>query len=191
VIHAVQDLFANEVLRRVLYRTRYLLFLFLLVPLALFMKPALLGPALFVSLVGQLIQTWCFASLVKNRELTTRGPYHVVRNPMYLGRFFLILGFVLLPGSLPVLAAFTVLYVVYMVSRVRREERRLARVFGERYGAYCRNVKRFVPSLRRLADPEVWCFDRRAFLENHAHWNIVLTVAAYGILWIQWEILHA
>ena len=45
---------------------------------------------------GQLIQTWCFASLVKNWQLTERGPYLMCRNPMYIGRYFLILGFVLL-----------------------------------------------------------------------------------------------
>jgi protein-S-isoprenylcysteine O-methyltransferase Ste14 len=184
VIQAVQELFANVALRRLLFRTRYLIGLLLLVPLALTMKPALLPYAFAISMTGQLVQTWCFAALVKNRELTARGPYLLSRNPMYLGRYLLLLGFVLLPGNLWLVLAFTVLYYLYMVSRVRREEVRLRRNFGEDYARYCREVRRFLPSIGRLNDPAVWFFDRETFLENHAHWNLLGTLGAYAILFV-------
>jgi hypothetical protein len=29
----------------------------------------------------------------------------------------------------------------------------------------------------------VWFFDRGMFLENHGHWNIVLTLAAYAAIY--------
>ena len=125
VINTLKDLLANEALRTFLVRTRYLVAVALLFPLARAMHPELLPVALLVSLAGQAVQTWCFASLVKNRELTVRGPYVLVRNPMYLGRYFLLLGFVLLLASPLAVAVYTVGYVVYMVARVAREERRL------------------------------------------------------------------
>jgi protein-S-isoprenylcysteine O-methyltransferase Ste14 len=184
VIQAIQDLFSNAALRRFFLRTRYLFAAALVLPCARFLRPEWLGPALAVSLAGQLIQTWCFASLVKNRELTMRGPYLLVRNPMYLGRYFLLLGFVMLAGRWIAVATYTVLYLLYMVSRVAREEKRLLRVFGDRYRAYCQEVNRFVPSPRNLGRREVWFFDLETFLENHAHWNILGTVGAFAALWL-------
>ena len=57
---------------------------------AYFMKPQWWLAAFLVSMFGELIQLWAFASLIKNKELAVRGPYVVTRNPMYLGRFFVI-----------------------------------------------------------------------------------------------------
>ena len=96
-----------KAVRTALFKTRFLLALVLLVPLARYMRPEWGPAALGISLFGQLIQTWCFASLVKNRELSVRGPYKLVRNPMYLGRYFLIFGFVCLLESLVAIVIYT------------------------------------------------------------------------------------
>lgn len=177
---AIQNIIGNKTLRDTLKRGRGLLGLILLWPLALYMKPETLPVALAISIFGQAIQTWCFASLVKNRELTIRGPYLLVRNPMYLGRYFLILGFVWLLGSWIAVIAFTALYWVYMGARVRREETRLARKFGKDFEQFCRDVARFWPRPRRLGQPGVWFFDWGMFVENNAHWNILATLGAFG-----------
>jgi protein-S-isoprenylcysteine O-methyltransferase Ste14 len=175
----LQDLFTNRAIRRFLSRTRHLLALALIVPLARYMHPEWLPAAVGISLFGQIIQAWCFGSLVKNRELSIRGPYLMVRNPMYLGRFFLGLGFVCLLGSPVAIGVYTILYYPYMLYRVKGEERRLRQAYSDEYDRYCLDVRRFLPSPRRLADPGVWFFDKTMFLENHGHWNILLTLAAY------------
>jgi hypothetical protein len=180
---ALDGLFQNEALRGLLFRFRHLLALVLLVPLLWAMHRERLPAAFAVSMFGQAIQTWCFASLVKNRELTTRGPYLLCRNPMYVGRYFLILGFVFLLQSWIAVGAYTALYYLYMVHRVKREEARLERAFGDGYRRYRDEVPRFLPSLRPLARRETWFFDLGMFRENNAHWNIVLTLAAYAVLW--------
>jgi hypothetical protein len=180
VASALSDLAANKTLRDTLKRGRWLLGLVLLWPLALFMKPERLPAAVAISLFGQLIQTWCFASLVKNRELTIRGPYLLVRNPMYLGRYFLLLGFVWLSGGWAAVALFTVLYWIYMAARVKREETRLRRKFGEGFARYCAEVARFWPRPGRLGQPGVWFFDWGMFRENHAHWNLLATLLAFA-----------
>jgi protein-S-isoprenylcysteine O-methyltransferase Ste14 len=181
----IQGLFSSVPLRRFLFRTRYLLALVLAVPLARYLEPQRLPVALAISLFGQLIQGWCFASLVKNVELTIRGPYVLVRNPMYLGRYFIVLGFVWLLDSWWAVGALTLVYLLYMVHRVRREEGRLRRAYRERFEAYCNEVNRFLPSLGRSGDPRIRYWDHAIFIENHGHWNILLTLgafaAAYGL----------
>jgi hypothetical protein len=179
---AVQNLFTNRTLRRFLGQTRYLLALALVVPLARYMRPPLLPAGVAISLFGQLIQGWCFASLVKNLELSIRGPYMLVRNPMYLGRYFMILGFVVLLDSWIAIGVYTVLYYPYMHYRVKGEEGRLRREYGEQFDAYCRDVGRFFPSLRKIGDPAVRFFDWKMFLSNNGHWNILLTLLAFAAI---------
>jgi protein-S-isoprenylcysteine O-methyltransferase Ste14 len=178
---AVQELLDNRTMRRALIRARYALVLLLLVPVGWWMHPERLPVALALSIFGQAIQTWCFASLIKNRELSVRGPYLVSRNPMYVGRYFLLLGFVVLLGrgwtTVAFVLAFTAGYALYVVPRVRREERRLLRVFRDRYEAYMRQVPRFRPTLRNVRDPLVWYWDWAAFHENNAHWNLIALLA--------------
>jgi len=180
----ISDLFGNVAVRGFLVRARSLLAVVALVPLAAFMQPRLLPISFAVSMFGQLIQTWCFASLVKNRELTTRGPYVFVRNPMYLGRYFLLLGFVILPGNWIIVAAYTVIYYLYMVNRVKREETRLQRNFGEDYARYRREVRSFLPTIGLMGKREVWFFDWAMFRENNAHWNLLGTFGAYVVVFL-------
>jgi hypothetical protein len=179
----LQELFTNRSLRRFLSRTRYLFALALGVPLARYMRLEWLPVAVGISLFGQLIQAWCFASLVKNRELSVRGPYLLARNPMYLGRFFLILGFVCLLGSPLAIVAYAVLYYLYMLYRVKGEERRLRRAYTDEYERYCSEVRRFLPAFGKLGHPDVWFFDAGMFLENNGHWNILLTLVMYAGLY--------
>ena len=182
--NAVQALFHNEAIRRFLFKTRHLLALVLLVPLARFMRPEWLPLGFAVSMFGQVIQTWCLSSLVKNLQLTVRGPYKLVRNPMYLGRYFLLLGFVMLLGNVWIVVAYTVIYYLYMLNRVRREERRLQRNFGADFDAYCGRVRRFLPTPSGMFDRDVWVFEWSLFFENHAHWNVLGTIAAYAGLFL-------
>jgi len=144
-------------------------------------EPRMFLPALFVSLAGELLQAWCFGTLDKKQELAATGPYALVRNPMYLGRYFLILGALLLTGSAWIPLPFTVLYYFYMVNRVRREETVLREIFGREYEEYCSGVPRFLPSLKAYRGNPVLAFRPDLFLRNHGHWNL-LSVAAFFVL---------
>ena len=176
---ALQAVFSNKALRTWLFRTRFLLAALALLPVARLGHLERLPLAIALSLLGQVIQGWCFGALVKNRELSIRGPYVLVRNPMYLGRYLLILGFVILLDGVWATAAYTALYFPYMLFRVRREENRLRRMYHERFEDYCRSVNRFWPTWRRLGEPSLRFFDARMFYDNNGHWNVLLTLAAY------------
>lgn len=179
MLSAIHKLFNDPFLRKLFLKLRVVLILGLLALLAYFAQPAWLWPAFAVSMVGELIQVWSFGSLVKNEELTARGPYVLVRNPMYLGRFFMMLGFILLPGNLWLAAVFAVLYYFYMVNRVAREEQRLAAALGEPYRRYCAEVNRFVPRLAGLSNPNLWYLRGEVLVRNNGQWNLLATL----IMW--------
>ena len=183
MLQAVHAVFNHPVARKIFLRLRYLLALALLVLLARYADASLLPAGFLVSLFGEAIQLWSFASLVKNEQLTARGPYVLVRNPMYLGRFFLILGAVLLLGNGYVTVAYVVLYYFYMVNRVQREEVRLASLLGQPYRDYCGRVNRFLPSFGRLSDPAARYFNVAVMVRNNGHWNLLSMLVFYGALW--------
>ena len=182
MLDVIHGFFNHPVARKIFLKLRYVLFLAVLALLARYAHTSWLFTAFLVSLFGEAIQLWSFASLVKNEQLAARGPYVLVRNPMYLGRFFLILGLVLLFGNPYVTVAYAIFYYFYMVNRVQREEKHLAALLGQPYQDYCVRVNRFLPSLGRLSDPAVRFFNGSVLYRNNGHWNLLAMLLFYGIL---------
>ena len=113
----------------------------------------MLGFALLVS--ATLWRIWChlFIAGTKNGELASTGPYSVVRNPLYLGNLLGIIGFGFAVEQ-PMLALFLgLVFALFYPSVVAREERDLARIFGERYAAYCAAVPRWMPAWSQYREP--------------------------------------
>jgi protein-S-isoprenylcysteine O-methyltransferase Ste14 len=88
----------------------------------------------------------CFGLLPEARGLVTRGPYRLVRHPVYLGEFGAVAGLLLAsPTTRNVLLA--VAFAAAQTVRMRLEERELTDVFPE-YVAYASRTPRLVPRLR-------------------------------------------
>jgi protein-S-isoprenylcysteine O-methyltransferase Ste14 len=86
------------------------------------------------------------ASLEAGHELSTDGPFRLVRHPIYLAMDLLAVGTLLwLPD--PLVAIATVLVALGGDLRARAEEKVLLAVFGDRYREYGRRVQRFVPGV--------------------------------------------
>jgi protein-S-isoprenylcysteine O-methyltransferase Ste14 len=87
----------------------------------------------------------CFGLLPEARGLVTRGPYRLVRHPVYLGEFGAVAGLVLAsPSTRNVLLAIG--FAAAQAVRMRLEEQELTHVFPE-YAAYARSTPRLVPRL--------------------------------------------
>ena len=183
MIEAIHRLFNNVAVRKTFLTLRYVIVIVLVAIIAFFMKPQWLLPAFVISVIGELIQSWAFATLIKNKELAVRGPYVLTRNPMYLGRFILILGLLLLLADPYLLVVYCVLYYFYMVNRVKREEQHLREVLGEPYEEYCNRVNRFWPTWGRLTDQNVFFFEWERFKDNNGHWNFLSVLVIYGVLY--------
>ena len=175
VVNRIHEIFNNKTLRSVLLKLRIPIFLVFFIILISQIKPAWFLPGFIISLFGELIQLWCFASLDKNKTLAAKGLYMLMRNPMYIGRFFLLLGCLLL--------FYIVFYYFYMVNRVKREERKLREVFGQVYEDYCRDVNRFVPSLRRVDLKSLWFFRWNILVQNNGHWNLIAVLICYIVFY--------
>ena len=91
----------------------------------------------------------CFGMLPEARGLVTRGPYAIVRHPVYVGEFGTFAGFLVAAPTawnLSCILAFCAAQAV----RMRLEERALTREFPE-YTEYAARTPLVVPRLRRYA----------------------------------------
>ncbi len=82
------------------------------------------------------------------RRLVTRGPYRLVRNPMYIGAGLALGGAALFYRSPPLLGYAAAFVLVTHRFVVFYEEPTLRRVFGVEYEAYCRQTGRWWPRRR-------------------------------------------
>jgi protein-S-isoprenylcysteine O-methyltransferase Ste14 len=184
ILSKVHSLFNNKALRSFLLKFRIPICLVIIALALPRLDASLLIPAFLISLFGELIQVWSFASLDKNANIASRGPYTLVRNPMYLGRFFLILGAIILLHSWIITSIYVVVYYFYMFNRVKREEKKLQEIFGEDYRVYCSSVNRFLPSIFRTDWKSVPFFRWKLFFQNHAHWNLLSMLLLYFLFYI-------
>jgi hypothetical protein len=184
VMRKVDLVFNDETIRSFLDKFRYAICAFFLVLLLPQIQASLLLPGFLVSLFGESIQILSFGSLNKNRTLATRGLYSLTRNPMYIGRFFLLLGGLLLIGRMWIIPVFTVLYYFYMINRVKREETNLREIFGEGYESYCCQVNRFVPSFNGFNWKSLWYFRWNLLVQNHGHWNFAGVLSIYLLFYV-------
>ncbi|MGH7601502.1 MAG: methyltransferase family protein, partial [bacterium] len=76
-------------------------------------------------------------------ELVQTGVFRFSRNPIFLGMMITLLGFFLVIPNALTLLVFG-LGVVLMQIQIRLEEEYLMKKHGERYAAYCRNVRRWL-----------------------------------------------
>jgi protein-S-isoprenylcysteine O-methyltransferase Ste14 len=118
--------------------------------------PQLVGMVMVAVGVG--VALWCvltFAFVGKGtpapfdppRRLVVRGPYRVVRNPMYLGAGLALAGTAIFYGSTALwwlTAGFILVVHLFIVSY---EEPTLRRTFGAEYEAYTKQVRRYLPKL--------------------------------------------
>jgi protein-S-isoprenylcysteine O-methyltransferase Ste14 len=83
-------------------------------------------------------------ALKEGHELVQRGPYAIVRHPIYTGMLFAVLGVALTLGSLSGYIA-VVLFLVGVLIRIRDEDALMARQFPSEHAAYRARTKALVP----------------------------------------------
>ena len=187
-IDVVHNVCNHESFRKVLLSYRKLLVPIGLAVLFYFSDPAWFLYAFGVSMFGELIQLWCFASLDKQSELAFNGLYKYTRNPMYLGRFFIVLGYFLLLGQPYVIIPLIIIYYLYMWHRVQREEAKLIKIFGQPYQDYCNTVNRFIPSPKGMPGGTVRIWKWKLFNQNHGGINLAGMLVSYAAayIWFTW-----
>lgn len=146
-----------------------------------------------VTFLGELVQLWAASHLHKDKALAASGPYSYIRNPMYFGRFFVLLGFIIMIQqawwtntqvmNIPIIVVgYIAIFAYYVYSRVGREEERLRGIFGEDYIHYCGEVRRFLPRLRPYSRAAHQRLQWSKIVANHEYLNMVAVIFVFGLI---------
>jgi len=149
--------------------------------------------------LGTLVRVWAAGHLTRNQQLTTSGPYQYSRNPFYLGRLLLIVGFALMGGVRhPVVqflfvVALLIFFFVYMPRKEQREGDRLRALFGEEYDRWKANVPSLFPRLTpyrmhpRPWNRELYLSGNEQFGGNKEIWTTLVIILLVGLFY--WRLL--
>jgi protein-S-isoprenylcysteine O-methyltransferase Ste14 len=84
--------------------------------------------------------------------LVTEGLFRHTRNPMYVGKFLMVLGTGFASNRWPSLLAITIAYSFMYQAVTLAEEAYLRSKFGPAFDEYCRRVPRWLPRLAGLSE---------------------------------------
>jgi protein-S-isoprenylcysteine O-methyltransferase Ste14 len=114
--------------------------------------------AAFAALIA-IASTWfCFAAaralgkhwalvarVIEGHELIRRGPYAVVRNPIYLAMLGMLIATGLIVSKWQSLAVATIVFMTGTEIRIRSEEKLLREALGRQFDEYAAEVPAFIP----------------------------------------------
>lgn len=90
----------------------------------------------------------------KNQTLVDFGPYSVTRNPLYFFSFVGMLGITLIPGTITLPIAYSIVFFAYYIPVMRKEERHLRSIHGTAFDAFAARVPLFWPQFSLFVEPQ-------------------------------------
>ncbi|HIE27346.1 TPA: isoprenylcysteine carboxylmethyltransferase family protein [Candidatus Poribacteria bacterium] len=188
-----------QTLGRLLFRLRSFTPIPLIILLIIFAHPSRLSFSVgfIVVILGELLRIWAVGyagaatrtrSMGAARQLVTTGPYAYVRNPLYLGNFFLSLGVCIISGVYWMIPIFLLGYIFQYLPIILSEEAHLCQECGKIYGEYYVNVPRLIPQIHPYANRSEHDFSlRRAIKSEKRTFIAIVSVIAFVISKTLWR----
>ena len=108
-------------------------------------------------------------------QLTTGGPYRLVRNPLYIGNTLIFAGATVFSRLLWMVPISAVWSVATYTLTIRWEEQHLAAQYGQPYLDYLKRVPRWVPQMASLKKPDFLNQDLgKAVMAEMHNWLIIV-----------------
>ena len=101
------------------------------------------------------------------KELNTDGLYSIVRNPIYLGNIFIILGVSMLSQSYEIVLINFLFSICFYVPIIIREEEFLLQTFKEKFLNYAQCTPALLPNFKLWKRPELKFNFLRALYREH------------------------
>jgi protein-S-isoprenylcysteine O-methyltransferase Ste14 len=143
-----------------------------------------------VFLCGAFLRMWAFLYIGgrKGKIVMENGPYAMLRHPLYVGSFLIVLSTALFLDSLVLLIALILTVPAYHLFVIPREEARLRDRFGIAYTKYCKRTNRYLPRIRaKSARPRVLEVDMAAVATecSRAFWWAALPLFCALVTWLR------
>jgi len=134
--------------------------------------------------VGQTWRIYAAGVIYKNRQLATTGAYSLVRHPLYLGNFLILVGFTLACGNFIVVLLVAFFFMFYYPAAIRYEDQKLQGIFGDDWRAWSADIPAMFPtSLKWQANKEAEWNARQSLIRNG---ELIYTIFMAGCAVLLW-----
>jgi len=143
---------------------------------------------LAMAVIGQLFRIYAAGFIHKNKQLASTGPYALVRHPLYLGNFLILIGFTLACANLYVIVAVALFFLIWYPAAIAYEDSKLENIFGDEWREWSKNRHAIIPGRFRFADLKASGWDTYQSLIRNGELPISLYLLGCGI-WL-WVVAH-
>ncbi|HET6564972.1 MAG TPA: isoprenylcysteine carboxylmethyltransferase family protein, partial [Xanthomonadales bacterium] len=95
---------------------------------------------------GQVWRIYAAGVIYKNKQLATTGAYSLVRHPLYLGNFLILVGFAIAGANWVVVLIVIFFFWFYYPAAIRYEDTKLERIFGDAWREWSANTPAMFPT---------------------------------------------
>ena len=137
-----------------------------------------------VAALGQVWRIYAAGVIYKNKQLATTGAYSLVRHPLYLGNFLILIGFAVSAGNLAVLAVVIFFFAFYYPAAIRYEDHKLEGIFEDDWRSWSKGTPGMFPtSFKWRSNTEATWNTRQSLLRNGELIYTVYMVGCAVLLW--------
>jgi protein-S-isoprenylcysteine O-methyltransferase Ste14 len=174
----------DEILRQVIG-------LLLVAVCAHFTKPdsGTVAIGLALAVVGQVFRIYAAGFIHKNKQLASTGPYALVRHPLYLGNFLILIGFTVASANLYVTIGVVLFFLIWYPAAIAYEDSKLENIFEDEWREWSKNIRAIIPGRFRWTDLKAEGWDTYQSLIRNGELPISLYLLSCGI-WL-WVVSHA
>jgi len=154
---------------------------------AYFSRPgsSLVTIGLTMAAFGQVFRIYAAGFIHKNKQLASTGPYALVRHPLYLGNFLILIGFALAANNMYVWIGVVVFFLVWYPAAISYEDSKLESIFEDEWRAWSKNIRAIIPGKFKWADLKAEGWDTYQSLIRNGELPISLYLGSCGIwLWV-------
>jgi hypothetical protein len=131
-----------------------------------------------IAAVGQLWRIYAAGVIYKNKKLASTGAYSLVRHPLYLGNFLILVGFAIAGGNWVVMAVVAFFFLFYYPAAIRYEDYKLEGIFGEEWRSWSSDIPGMFPTRLKWQPNQDASWDfRQSMIRNG---ELVYTVFELG-----------
>ena len=138
--------------------------------------------ALVMVMVAAFGRLWTLSYISghKTKDLVTKGPYSIMRNPLYFFSLIGAMGIGVASESIIILGSLLLAFTIYYPLVIRAEEKHLARIHGDDFQRYCSTVPAFMPRFSLFQEPEEYLVNAR--LLRRAFFSVMWFPLAYILI---------
>ena len=147
----------------------------------LFHLSIILSP-LSVIFFGLITRMYASGFVLKNKELSTTGPYAFMRHPLYTGNIIILFGLCGVNGSLWSLITAVIFFWFYYPTAIEYEDRKLKSLFPETWENWANKTPALVPQLKGIFNQQIDL--KRWSLKKSLITNYEPVIVIYVLTWL-------